>query len=195
MRSVAAVVALVACVHAGLWFVLQRQQAVLDFGGVLPSISYNPYSHSRSQHPEDGPPPSAEQIRSELKLIAPYARGVRTDNVATRYEYVVTVDYTLAALPSGAVAKRGHVRVETTYDSADQPYASIVAQQDAQDRATEEAANPPAQGGGHGQVWVNTETGVYHREGSRFYGTTRKGKYMIEQDAKQAGYKPAPTGL
>jgi hypothetical protein len=61
-------------------------------------------------------------------------------------------------------------------------------------RATEEAANPPAPGGGHGQVWVNTETGVYHREGSRFYGTTRKGKYMTEQDAKQAGYKPAPKG-
>jgi hypothetical protein len=61
-------------------------------------------------------------------------------------------------------------------------------------RITEEAANPPAPGGGHGQVWVNTETGVYHREGSSFYGTTRKGKYMTEQDAKQAGYKPAPKG-
>jgi hypothetical protein len=59
-------------------------------------------------------------------------------------------------------------------------------------RTTEEAANPPAPGGGHGQVWVNTETGVYHREGSRFYGTTKKGKYMTEQDAIQAGYKPAP---
>jgi hypothetical protein len=61
-------------------------------------------------------------------------------------------------------------------------------------RTNEEAANPPAPGGGHGQVWVNTETRVYHREGSRFYGTTRKGKYMIEQDAIQAGYKPAPKG-
>jgi hypothetical protein len=61
-------------------------------------------------------------------------------------------------------------------------------------RTTDEAANPPAPGGGHGQVWVNTEIGVYHREGSRFYGTTRKGKYMIEQDAIQTGYKPAPKG-
>ena len=61
-------------------------------------------------------------------------------------------------------------------------------------RTTDEAVNPPAPGGGHHQVWVNTETGVYHREGSRFYGTTRKGKYMTEQDAKQAGYKPAPKG-
>ena len=58
-------------------------------------------------------------------------------------------------------------------------------------RTGEQAVNPPAPGGGHGQVWVNTETGVYHREGSVFYGTTGKGKYMTEQDAIQAGYKPA----
>lgn len=71
---------------------------------------------------------------------ARFPRGVRIDNVATRYEYVLTADYVLTAQPSGAVAKRGRVRVELTYDSADQPYASIAAQQDAQDRAAEEAA-------------------------------------------------------
>src|SRR5437667_6947876 len=43
-------------------------------------------------------------------------------------------------------------------------------------RTTEEATNPPAPGGGHGQVWVNTETGVYHREGTGFYRKTRKGQ-------------------
>src|SRR5262249_16677041 len=32
-------------------------------------------------------------------------------------------------------------------------------------RTAEEDANPPAPGGGHGQVWINTDTGVYHREG------------------------------
>jgi len=69
-----------------------------------------------------------------------YPRGVRVDNVASRYEYVLTADYVLSRLPSGAVAKRGHVRVELTYDSADQPYAAIAAQQDAQDRAAQEAA-------------------------------------------------------
>jgi hypothetical protein len=58
-------------------------------------------------------------------------------------------------------------------------------------RTTEQATRPEAAGGGHGQVWVNTEAGVYHREGSPFYGTTSKGKYMTEQDAIQAGYKPA----
>ena len=57
---------------------------------------------------------------------------------------------------------------------------------------SEQATRPEAPGGGHGQVWVNTQAGVYHREGSPFYGTTPQGRYMTEQDAKQAGYKPAP---
>ena len=59
-------------------------------------------------------------------------------------------------------------------------------------RTTEQATRPQAAGGGHGQVWVNTELGVYHREGSPFYGTTTQGKYMTEQEAIQSGYKPAP---
>jgi LPS-assembly lipoprotein len=71
---------------------------------------------------------------------ARYPRGVRIDNVATRYEYVLTASYALRDINSRAIAKQGQVRVELTYDSADQPYASIAAQQDAQDRAAEEAA-------------------------------------------------------
>src|SRR4051794_14977346 len=66
--------------------------------------------------------------------------GIRTDNVATRYEYVLTASYSLSNLPAGDIAKTGRVRVELTYDSADQPYASVTAAQDAQDRATQEAA-------------------------------------------------------
>jgi LPS-assembly lipoprotein len=69
-----------------------------------------------------------------------YPRGVRVDNVATRYEYVLTAVYVLRSSPAGVEVKRGQARVEVTYDSADQPYASIAAQQDAQDRAAAEAA-------------------------------------------------------
>jgi DNA uptake protein ComE-like DNA-binding protein len=53
-------------------------------------------------------------------------------------------------------------------------------------------AAAPAQGSpGSGMVWVNTESGVYHREGSRYYGKTKEGKYMSEADAVKAGYRPA----
>ena len=40
-----------------------------------------------------------------------------------------------------------------------------------------------------GMVWVNTESGVYHKPGSRWYGRTKQGKYMTEGDAIKAGYK------
>jgi uncharacterized iron-regulated membrane protein len=52
----------------------------------------------------------------------------------------------------------------------------------------------PAPGGGPRLVWVNTETHVYHKEGSRFYGTTRKGKYVSEADAIKEGDRDATKG-
>ena len=41
-----------------------------------------------------------------------------------------------------------------------------------------------------GMVWVNLSSGVYHKEG-KFYGKTKKGKFMSEDDAKKAGYHEA----
>ncbi len=41
-----------------------------------------------------------------------------------------------------------------------------------------------------GMVWVNTNTKVYHKEGE-FYGKTKKGKFMAEDDAKKAGFRAA----
>ena len=89
MRSAAAVVALIVCVHVGLWTLLQRQQAVPDFDGPLASISYSPYS--RSQHPDLGDRPTAAQIRADLKLVAPYARAIRTYSSTGGVEQVPAV--------------------------------------------------------------------------------------------------------
>ena len=41
-----------------------------------------------------------------------------------------------------------------------------------------------------GKVWVNTESGMYHK-GGRWYGKTKTGKFMTESEAKAAGYKEA----
>lgn len=84
---------------------------------------------------------AAPTYRMALQLSEErYPRGVRIDNVATRYEYVLTTYYILTSAVSGAEVKRGKVRIQLTYDSADQPYASIAAQQEAQERAADQAA-------------------------------------------------------
>src|ERR1700681_3186615 len=76
MRSVAAVVALVACLHAGAWAIWQTQAAAPNIEGVLNSVSYSPF-HT-SAHPDDaGSRPTEAQIRADLKVIAPYTRTVR----------------------------------------------------------------------------------------------------------------------
>jgi hypothetical protein len=64
----------------------------------------------------------------------------------------------------------------------------------AKNRSAAAAANPPAPGGGHGRVWVNTDSHVYHKEGSRYYGTTKKGKYMTEAEAVKEGNRAAGKG-
>ncbi|GAC1428289.1 MAG: hypothetical protein NVS1B11_07820 [Terriglobales bacterium] len=40
-----------------------------------------------------------------------------------------------------------------------------------------------------GMVWVNLDTKVYHKEGTRWYGKTKNGKFMNESDAVAAGYR------
>ena len=75
MRIVAAVLALVACVHAGMWLLLRGEQSAPDFTGQLASVSYTPFAHS--SHPDTGPPPTPAQIRADLAAIAPYTKGIR----------------------------------------------------------------------------------------------------------------------
>jgi hypothetical protein len=39
-----------------------------------------------------------------------------------------------------------------------------------------------------GQVWVNTKSGVVWKPGSTYYGKTKEGRYMTEDEAVKAGY-------
>jgi hypothetical protein len=45
-----------------------------------------------------------------------------------------------------------------------------------------------------GKVWVNTSSGTYHKAG-RYYGKTKQGKFMTEDEAKKAGYHEAKSEI
>jgi hypothetical protein len=112
--------------------------------------------------------------------------------------------YTSAASKRGACA--GHGGVKDWYESAaaaKAPSTSIAPPSKATGGAATPPATPaaaapmsptkstaastPAAGGGPGQVWVNTASKVYHCQGTKWYGKTKKGEYMTEAAAKAAG--------
>jgi cytoskeletal protein RodZ len=72
-------------------------------------------------------------------------------------------------------------KTETAAPAAGAP-ASVPASKTA---ATQHS--PPANSAG--MVWVNTDSGVYHKPGTRWYGKTKQGKYMLETDAIKSGYR------
>src|SRR5262252_4980539 len=76
MRSVAVVVALVACLHAGAWAFRQTQASAPNFEGVLNSVSYSPFTTGAHPDLEGSRPPEA-RIRADLKAIAPYTKAIR----------------------------------------------------------------------------------------------------------------------
>lgn len=100
--------------------------------------------------------PAVWKLRIDLKETRT-PRGRRVDSTASRYELVLTADWKLVNAATGAVALEGTTSTEATFDRADQPYAGIVANQDAQSRASAELARKiqlqlavwMANGGGH----------------------------------------------
>ncbi len=87
MRTVAAVLALVACVHAGLWVSLRTKETAPEFSGQLASVSYSP-----PLDPEQEPLPPEEKIkadiRADLKALAPYTKSIRTYSATRGAEFV-----------------------------------------------------------------------------------------------------------
>jgi len=79
MRLVAVAVALVACMHAGIWALSEKRIAAPDIHGPLASVSYG-------KHPDKQV--GIEEIQSDLRMLAPHTRAVRTYSSTNGLEMV-----------------------------------------------------------------------------------------------------------
>jgi hypothetical protein len=93
---------------------------------------------------------------------------------------------TIIALPS---AGAGTQQAETTPPVKNLDKAKMGA-----DRNSDTVKRPSKQDIAHakseGLVWVNQRSRAYHRDGE-FYGKTKQGRFMSENDAKTAGFHEA----
>lgn len=61
----------------------------------------------------------------------------------------------------------------------------------AADKVNRKMTGAPREPPQAGMVWANTATKIYHKEGDPSYGTTKKGKWLTEEEAVKQGYRPA----
>jgi hypothetical protein len=98
-----------------------------------------------------------------------------------------------AATPAKKHRKKSAAETATTAASpaaSPSPTAPAVPRSPAPKKTARAVPTPQATqapGGGNGLVWVNQDTHVYHKEGSKWYGRTKHGKYESEQDAIKEG--------
>jgi exo-beta-1,3-glucanase (GH17 family) len=76
MRRAAAILGLVAALHAGLWLLARQSGTAPVVNGQFASLSFAPFNPS--DKPDSGGLTTEEQIRADLKVIAPYTRAIRT---------------------------------------------------------------------------------------------------------------------
>ena len=58
-------------------------------------------------------------------------------------------------------------------------------------KAVKQVQPPPVDSG---MVWVNPDSKIYHKTGSKWYGKTKQGSYMTEAEAIRAGYRESKQG-
>jgi len=134
--------------------------------------------------------PAAKEDTSAKAAAAPVAEGAATGLCKDGTEYT-------GASKRGAC--RGHKGVKEWYADKQapaakdaKPAAAATAAAPAEEE-TEAPAKPvkaaaPAPAAGSGKVWVNTNSKIYHCEGTKYYGNTKEGEYLSEGDAQAKGY-------
>ena len=160
---------------------------VIGFAGVCIAQAQSP---SPGESPAQSPTPAKHRASTKAQATASPAASPATSPKAKRRSKKAAAAAAASPAASASPAKfnLGDLFKPKTSGAAASPAAANPAPARA---ASAKAAATPAPGGAHGLVWVNTESHVYHKEGSRFYGTTKKGKYVSEADAIKEGDKAA----
>jgi Helix-hairpin-helix motif len=141
---------------------------------------------------------------SESNLVALPGVGPATaKKIIAGRPYTSVADLATAGVPKNTIEKiSSMVTVGAATSAAAAPPApkparapAAPAQAPATSTTTRTPSTPTAaqQPPSKGMVWVNLSTKVFHREGDRYYGNTKSGKFMTEADAVKAGYREAKT--
>jgi hypothetical protein len=94
---------------------------------------------------------------------------------------------TAAGPPLAPTSPQGQVPDASARGSARLATAATAGRAAAHNASLVVAKTPPSPG----MVWANTNSKSYHKPGSRWYGKTKEGRWMTEQEAIKAGYHAA----
>lgn len=125
------------------------------------------------------------------KIIAgrPYAAIGDLSRAGVHASTIAKITPLVTVGPAAAAATTAPATAAPAANAA--PAAAAAATAAPKVAAQAPAAQAPPQ---KGMVWVNLESKVFHREGDRWYGKTKRGQFMSEADAIAAGYREAKTG-
>ena len=106
---------------------------------------------------------------------------------ASRLDKIIPLVTVTAKKPATRTRSATEVTGSNNSSGSDNTTAKTTTRKRAAPETETASATPPAKG----MVWVNTSTKVYHMEGDRWYGKTKHGEWMTEDDAIKAGYRKA----
>jgi DNA uptake protein ComE-like DNA-binding protein len=165
--------------------------APAPMGGQMRAPAPARQSTTAKQAMPAGPVDLNSASQKELEALPGVGPASAKKIIAAR-PYASTADLGKAGLPAKTVAEiTPLVAVSAPAMAAPAPAVPGKAATASRAPAAPASAAPVQAPPVKGMVWVNTETKVYHREGDRYYGNTKHGKYMTEADAIAAGYRAA----